>query len=190
MRLSRSVAGIRVRQWAAVPVLVAAAVVGAAAQPAPAPGQRPALRVVGASPNGEVATLAEANEIRVVFSEPMVVLGSVPARVTAPFFSVTPAIPGSFRWSGTTILVFTPDANAGRLDVERLLRLLDLAPLIVEAKLHRDQLVQPIENGIQQGDRDPHRGLGRRKHGRSLAIASRRARVAGSRLRLLELRYA
>ena len=38
-------------------------------------------------------------------------LGSVPARVTAPFFTVTPAIPGSFRWSGTTILIFTPDAK-------------------------------------------------------------------------------
>jgi uncharacterized protein YfaS (alpha-2-macroglobulin family) len=96
---------------AAVPVLVAAAVVSAVAQPAQAPDQRPALRVVSASPNGEVATLAEANEIRIVFSEPMVTLGSVPARVTAPFFSVTPAIPGSFRWSGTTILVFTPDAK-------------------------------------------------------------------------------
>ena len=57
-------------------------------------------------------SLAEANEIRVVFSEPMVTLGSIPARVTAPFFSVTPAIPGSFRWSGTTILIFTPDAEA------------------------------------------------------------------------------
>ena len=111
MRLSRSAAGIRVKQWAAVPMLAAAAVVGAAAQPAPAPGQRPALRVVSASPNGEVATLAEANEIRIVFSEPMVALGSVPARVAAPFFTVTPAIPGSFRWSGTTILVFTPDAK-------------------------------------------------------------------------------
>ena len=109
MRLSRSVAGIRVRQWAAVPVLVAAAVVSAAAQPAQ--GERPALRVVSAAPGGELATLAEANEIRVVFSEPMVALGSVPARVTAPFFSVTPAIPGSFRWSGTTILIFTPDAK-------------------------------------------------------------------------------
>ena len=86
MRLSRSVAGIRVRQWAAVPVLVAAAVVSASAQPAQ--GERPPLRVVSAAPGGELATLAEANEIRVVFSEPMIALGSVPARVTAPFFSV------------------------------------------------------------------------------------------------------
>jgi hypothetical protein len=36
----------------------------------PAAAQTP-LRVVSAAPNGEIATLAEANEIRVVFSEPM-----------------------------------------------------------------------------------------------------------------------
>ena len=60
-------------------------------------------------PTGEVASLAEANEIRVVFSEPMVTLGRIPARVTAPFFRVSPAMPGTFRWSGTTILIFTPD---------------------------------------------------------------------------------
>ena len=69
------------------------------------------LRIVNAGPTGEVASLAEANEIRVVFSEPMVTLGRIPERVTAPFFAVRPAIPGTFRWSGTTILIFTPDAK-------------------------------------------------------------------------------
>ena len=68
-----------------------------------------ALRVVSASPEGEVAALSESNEIRVVFSEPMVALGRVPARVTVPFVRIAPAIAGSFRWSGTTILIFTPD---------------------------------------------------------------------------------
>ncbi len=67
------------------------------------------LAVVSAGPNGEVASLAEANEIRVIFSEPMVVLGRIPQPVKAPFFKVTPAIQGTFRWSGTTILIFTPD---------------------------------------------------------------------------------
>jgi uncharacterized protein YfaS (alpha-2-macroglobulin family) len=67
------------------------------------------LRIVSHAPEGEVASLAEANEIRVVFSEPMVTLGRIPDRVTAPYFRVTPAIAGSFRWSGTTILIFTPD---------------------------------------------------------------------------------
>ena len=66
------------------------------------------LRIVSAGPVGEVATLAEANEIRVVFSEPMVVLGKIPTPVTAPFFKIEPAVRGMFRWSGTTTLIFTP----------------------------------------------------------------------------------
>ncbi len=67
------------------------------------------LRVLTHGPEGEVASLEEAKEIRVVFSEPMVTLGRIPDRVTAPFFRVSPALPGTFRWSGTTILIFTPD---------------------------------------------------------------------------------
>ena len=67
------------------------------------------LRVISAGPVGETATLAEANEIRVVFSEPMVVLGKIPDPVTAPFFRIAPAVKGKFRWSGTTTLIFTPD---------------------------------------------------------------------------------
>ncbi len=67
------------------------------------------LRVVSAGPVGEVASLAEANEVRVVFSEPMVVLGKIPEPVVAPFFRIAPAVPGKFRWSGTTTLIFTPD---------------------------------------------------------------------------------
>jgi uncharacterized protein YfaS (alpha-2-macroglobulin family) len=67
------------------------------------------LRIVSAGPVGEVANLAEANEIRVVFSEPMVVLGKIPNPVTAPFVHIAPAVKGAFRWSGTTTLIFTPD---------------------------------------------------------------------------------
>ena len=74
-----------------------------------ADAQPPALTVVSTGPQGEIASLDEANEIRIVFSEPMVALGKIPARPTAPFVRISPAIPGSFRWSGTTILIFTPD---------------------------------------------------------------------------------
>ena len=66
------------------------------------------LRIISAGPVGETATLAEANEIRAVFSEPMVVLGKIPNPVTAPFFRISPAVKGTFRWSGTTTLIFTP----------------------------------------------------------------------------------
>ncbi len=68
-----------------------------------------ALTVVRTGPSGELATTGEANEVRIVFSEPMVALGRIPAVVRARFFSISPAVAGTFRWSGQTILIFTPD---------------------------------------------------------------------------------
>jgi uncharacterized protein YfaS (alpha-2-macroglobulin family) len=67
------------------------------------------LTIVKAGPVGEIANMAEANEIRVVFAEPMVVVGKIPKDVTPSWFHVSPAINGTFRWSGTTTLIFTPD---------------------------------------------------------------------------------
>src|SRR6266581_1863430 len=67
------------------------------------------LSIVNAQPAGEMAALAQAAEIRVRFSEAMVPIGRIPDEVTAPFFSIRPAIAGTFRWAGPTILVFTPD---------------------------------------------------------------------------------
>src|SRR5258708_28340623 len=87
--------------------LVAGLLSGGAA-PAQPPGTRTPLRVVSAGPAGEVAAVEEANEVRVVFSESMIALGRVPARLRPPFFHITPAVTGTFRWSGTTILTFTP----------------------------------------------------------------------------------
>src|SRR5687768_3087008 len=69
----------------------------------------PSLIVQRAGPDGELATLEQANEIQIVFSEPMVTLGRIPQPVTAPFVRIQPALNGTFRWSGTTILIFTPD---------------------------------------------------------------------------------
>ena len=80
--------------------------------PIPVAAQQPtgSLTVVSAGPVGETGSLEEANEIRMVFSEPMVALGRIPTPVTAPFVSISPAIlGGTFRWSGTTILIYTPD---------------------------------------------------------------------------------
>jgi ABC-type taurine transport system ATPase subunit len=69
----------------------------------------PTLRVVTAGPVGETATIAEAGEVRAVFSEPMVFLGRIPNPAIAPFFRIEPAVKGTFRWSGTTTLIFTPE---------------------------------------------------------------------------------
>jgi uncharacterized protein YfaS (alpha-2-macroglobulin family) len=74
----------------------------------PAYPQTSALRIVSAGPTGEVAKAAEAKEIRIVFSEAMVSMARVPAQLRPPFFHVTPAIAGTFRWSGSTVLIFTP----------------------------------------------------------------------------------
>ena len=49
----------------------------------PASTQAAELRVVQAAPNGEVNQLQDANEIRVIFSEPMVALGRVPSNPDA-----------------------------------------------------------------------------------------------------------
>ncbi|MGE5814919.1 MAG: alpha-2-macroglobulin family protein, partial [Acidobacteriota bacterium] len=75
------------------------------------PASAQALSVLGAGPTGEIPALEQANEIRVIFSEPMVTLGRIPDPVTAPFFRIRPAVRGMFRWSGTTILIFTPDPD-------------------------------------------------------------------------------
>lgn len=74
----------------------------------PAAAQTP-LSVVSAQPTGEIAAPGEAAEIRVRFSEAMVPIGPIPEQVSAPFFTIRPAAPGTFRWAGPTILVFTPD---------------------------------------------------------------------------------
>ena len=57
--------------------------------------QPAALRVVAAGPTGEVATIQEANEVRVVFSEPMLAMGAVPPRVKPSFITITPAVAGT-----------------------------------------------------------------------------------------------
>lgn len=70
--------------------------------------QEAPLSVESAGPTGEIAKREQAKEIRLVFSEPMVELGKIPARIEAPYFSITPAVAGAFRWAGTRTLIFTP----------------------------------------------------------------------------------
>ena len=67
------------------------------------------LRVVSAGPEGEVQAIEQANEIRIVFSEPMIVIGKVPQNAKPPYVTIQPAIEGNWRWSGTNTLIFRPD---------------------------------------------------------------------------------
>jgi hypothetical protein len=76
-----------------------------------AQGESKGLTVVSAGPTGEMAQLDQVNEIRIVFSEPMVELGKIPQPVRVPFVRIHPAIAGEYRWSGTTVLIFTPDRS-------------------------------------------------------------------------------
>ena len=69
------------------------------------------LTVANAQPAGELSSLEQAAEVRIRFSEPMVPIGRLPDQVTAPFVTVRPAIAGTFRWGGPTLLIFTPDPS-------------------------------------------------------------------------------
>ena len=93
----------RLRAFQKPSLLLLAWLLSTAAQPAPTP-----LRVVSAGPVNEVASIEEANEVRVVFSEPMVAMATVPPGLRPSFFHITPTVAGTFRWSGTTVLIFTP----------------------------------------------------------------------------------
>ena len=74
-----------------------------------ASSQSSPLTIVSALPTGEIGRLQDANEIRVIFSDPMVALGRIPANPAPPWIQIAPAMKGAYRWSGTTILIFTPD---------------------------------------------------------------------------------
>ena len=89
---------------AAAFLLVSATHLGAPAASRP----RTPLRIVSAGPSGEVAARRRGQR------GPGRVLGiDGPARPRAgeartTFFHISPAVDGTFRWSGTTILIFTP----------------------------------------------------------------------------------
>ena len=71
--------------------------------------QEAPLTVIRADPSGELTTLADAGQIRIVFSEPMLAIGAVPDGRAPVWLRMTPAAPGTFYWAGTKTLVFSPD---------------------------------------------------------------------------------
>ena len=94
----------RARTLAAVAALCLSVLSGSA--------QGPGLRIVSAGPSGELAQLADADQVRIVFSEPMVPLGTIPSNTTPPWIHMTPAAAGTFYWSGTKTLIFSPDTSS------------------------------------------------------------------------------
>lgn len=68
------------------------------------------LSVVQATPEGKISLGDERKEIFVVFSHPVVPLGTLD-EVTKGAFSVTPKVKGRFRWYGSRICAFVPDED-------------------------------------------------------------------------------
>ncbi|HEY6357565.1 MAG TPA: Ig-like domain-containing protein, partial [Vicinamibacterales bacterium] len=71
--------------------------------------QTPGLIVVSHTPVGEVTQLADANDVRIMFSEPMVAIGSTAVVGKPSWVTITPAPNGHYFWSGTRTLIFSPD---------------------------------------------------------------------------------
>lgn len=66
------------------------------------------LRILSATPGGQLPSMREKQPITVTFSRPMVPLGeATPPPPEA--LTVEPAVPGSLRWEGTQTLVFRPE---------------------------------------------------------------------------------
>ncbi len=95
---------LRARLGVIVAVLLSAQV------PAPAGLQERPLLVVSSSPAGEVGQISDATEIRIVFSEPMVALGT-PSTGAPPWLSIEPAFAANYFWSGTRTLIVTADPS-------------------------------------------------------------------------------
>ena len=135
-------------------ILIVAVLVATASAPSM---QTSALRVLEAAPNGVINQLTDANEIRVIFSEPMVALGRVPSNPTPPWIHIAPAMKGAFRWSGTTILIFTPDAKTPLPYATQFVVTIDRTA--ESAAGHQLAAVLPVH--VHDADRQAHvRGVG------------------------------
>jgi uncharacterized protein YfaS (alpha-2-macroglobulin family) len=78
----------------------------------PAASQQPALRILSVGPTGDLADLADADELRIVFSDPMIAIGSVPSGAPPAWIHITPQPAGSFYWTGTKTLQFSPASES------------------------------------------------------------------------------
>ena len=70
--------------------------------------QQTELRIVTMSPRGETPTSDQSQTIFVTFNQPMVPLQAVSTQDGSTVMRISPAIPGKYRWMGTTTLAFIP----------------------------------------------------------------------------------
>ncbi len=88
-------------------LLVGLALVACLGQAAGGVSQETGLSVRSAFPSGALTTLADANEIRITFSAPMVELGE-PDTAVPSWISTEPLIPLNAYWSGSRSLILSP----------------------------------------------------------------------------------
>lgn len=93
-------------------VLLALALVAVGGQATEVFSQGQGLRVTSAFPQGPLAVLQDANEVRIAFSAPMVEIGA-PDTSVPPWITVEPAIPMNAYWSGTRTLILSPTDAKG-----------------------------------------------------------------------------
>jgi hypothetical protein len=66
------------------------------------------LQVVTVSPRGEVQTIDQVQMIVATFNQAMTALQEAPADESTGPLIITPAIPGKYRWQGTSTFSFIP----------------------------------------------------------------------------------
>ena len=69
------------------------------------------LQVVAVSPTGTTRSIDQSEMITVTFSLPMVDLQSVGGASNISWFTITPVVPGTFRWQGTSTVSFIPSVR-------------------------------------------------------------------------------
>ncbi|MGE3344072.1 MAG: alpha-2-macroglobulin family protein [Vicinamibacterales bacterium] len=88
-------------------LLVALGLAACLGQAAGGIAQDQALSVRSAFPVGQLTALADAHELRITFSSPMIALGE-PDTTVPSWLSIEPAVPLNAYWSGSRTLVLSP----------------------------------------------------------------------------------
>ncbi len=69
------------------------------------------LSVVTTAPRGATTSIDQSQTILAVFNQPMAALQAVPSDTSIGPLRITPAVPGKYRWQGTSTITFIPAKN-------------------------------------------------------------------------------
>ena len=68
-----------------------------------------ALKIISITPQGDLNSLDDAGAITLTFNHPVVALSGVEKNLQEGPLEISPALPGKYRWMGTSTLSFIPD---------------------------------------------------------------------------------